>query len=124
MPGMKNTLTIRTEKFPRPPDKRENARRGRAGAVSQKADRLFTTNNSRNSSKTQLMVGPRFEGQVVRVHALGPRCLAELLAEIATATRQLELIADRVEAYAGLEPEKIRFVGADRFPPSVLGVVR
>ena len=68
--------------------------------------------------------GLRHERLITRVHALGPRPLAELLAEIAIATGEPGLIADRVEAYARLDPELVRALGADRFPPSVLGVVR
>ena len=66
----------------------------------------------------------RFERQIMRVHALGPRPLAELLDELATATGQPALIADRVEAYAGLDPEIVRALGGDNFPPMPLEVVR
>ncbi len=61
---------------------------------------------------------------VERVHALGPRPLGELLAEIATATGEPGLIADRLQAYAGLDPEVIRALGVDRFAPNVLAVIR
>ena len=60
---------------------------------------------------------------VVRVHALGPRVLAELLIEIATATGQPGLIARHLEEFARLEPEIVRAVGGDRFTPMPLGVV-
>ena len=72
----------------------------------------------------ELAVGQHLERMIERVHALGPRPLAELLDEIATATGQPALIADRVEAYAGLNPEIVRALGADRFPPMPLEVVR
>ncbi len=101
----------------------ENARRARAGVI-QRAGGLFTTYDSRTSCKTQLLAGPRFQRQVVRVHALGPRPFAEMIVEIATATGEPGLIADRVEAYAGLDPEIIRALGADSFPPMPLEVVR
>ena len=65
----------------------------------------------------------RLERMVERVHALGPRVLAELLAEIATATDQPALIADRVAAYARLDPDLIRAIGADKFPPMLMEVV-
>ena len=65
----------------------------------------------------------RLERMVERVHALGPRPLAELLAEIATATGEPGLIADRVEAYARLDPEIVRALGGDRFPAMPLEVV-
>ena len=58
------------------------------------------------------------------VHALGPRPLAELLIEIARYTGQENFIANRLHAYAGLDPEIIRALGADLFPPMPLGVVR
>ncbi len=68
--------------------------------------------------------GQRLERMVEHVHALGPRVFAELLAEIAIATGAPDLIADRVEAYAGLDAGLVRFVGGDKFPPSVLCAVR
>ena len=73
---------------------------------------------------TQPLAGPRFERQIEHLHRLGPRILAELLGEIATATGQPALIAGRVAAYAALDPALVRFIGSDNFPPSVLGVVR
>ncbi len=98
----------------------KNARRGRAGAVSQKAGGPSTTYDSRTSCKTQLLVGPRFERQIKRVHALGPRPLAELLIEIATVTGEPDLIADRLQAYAELDVVFLRAVGGDRFPPRMV----
>jgi hypothetical protein len=64
------------------------------------------------------------EHQVARLHALGPRPLFEMLAEIARSTGQPALIADHVAKYARLDPEIVRAIGADHFPPNVLGVVR
>ena len=121
---MKNVLTIPAEKIPRPPDKRENARLGRAGAVSQKAGGLFTTYDSRTSGKTQPLAGPRFENVVERLHRLGPRPTAELLSEIARHTGQSSFIAHRLEEYARLDRDILRALGADRFPPMPLEVVR
>ena len=72
----------------------------------------------------EIAAGQRFERQIMRVHALGPRPLAELLDELATATGGPGLIADHVEAYAGLDPEIVRYIGANRFPPMPLEVVR
>ena len=46
-----------------------------------------------------------------------------MLIEIATATGQPDLIADRLQAYAQLDPEIVRAVGADRFPPMPLQVM-
>ena len=72
---------------------------------------------------TQLLAGHRYERQVIRTHALGPRVFAELLAEIATATGQPAVVADRVQAYAQLDPEFVRAVGGDKFPPMLMEVV-
>ncbi len=112
----------------------ENARRARTGAGILKAGERFEYQHTNTDPEIQYqpsadecvrrLAGPRFEHLIERVHRLGPRPLAELLAEIATATVEPDLIADRVEAYAGLDPEAVRAVGADHFPPSVLGVVR
>ena len=90
-------MNIRTEKFPRPPDKRENARRARVGALS-KAGRLFAEHNTQTASPAQALAEARLDRMIERVHALGPRPLAELLAEI------------------------IRFLSADRFSPMPLQV--
>ena len=100
------------------------ARCGTAGADLSIAGKLFEGDDTQTASTVQPLAGPRFERQVERLHSIAPRPLGELLAEIATATGQPSLIADRVEAYAALDPEIVRALGADRFPPSVLGVVR
>ena len=39
-------------------------------------------------------------------------------------TGQSSFIADRLHAYAALDPATVRAVGADSFPPSVLGIVK
>ena len=109
----------------------ENARAGDADAV--KAGRHFTLEHSRDLSKKQhqprtddgfcRLAGPRFEHLCRQVHALGPRPMAELLAEIATATGEPNLIADRLQAYAALDAEIVRAVGGDRFAPMPLQVM-
>ncbi len=73
---------------------------------------------------TQPLAGPRFERQIEHVHALGPRVFAELLGDIARHTGQSSLIADRIQAYAALDPEFVRYIGGDNFPPMPLEVVR
>ncbi len=102
----------------------ENARCG-AGVL--KAGRRFTLKYSRDRRALQdsAEIGSaRWERQIERVHSLGPRAVAELLAEIAAATGQHVRVVDLVEEYARLDPELIRAVGADNFPPMPLGVVR
>jgi len=73
---------------------------------------------------TQPLTGLRFEHMVKHLHRLGPRATGELLVEIAHSTGQSSFIADRLQAYAALDPAVLRAVGGDRFPPSVLDVVR
>ena len=68
--------------------------------------------------------GPRWERMIEHIHSLGPRAVAELFAEIAAVTGQHVRVVDRVEEYSRLDPEIIRFLGADRFPPMPLGVAR
>ena len=68
--------------------------------------------------------GLRHERQISHIIALGPRALAEMLAEIAVATGRPDIVADRVKAYAGLDLELVRAVGGDTFPPMPLGIVR
>ena len=105
----------------------ENPARSATGGVRCFAHRLNTPEHRRNRRALQdsaRIDSPRLERMIERVHALGPRPLGEMLAEIAIATGQPNLIADRLQAYAGLDPEIVRAVGGDRFPPSVLEVVR
>ena len=80
----------------------KNARRSEAGVI-QRAGGLFTTYDSRTSCKMQLIAGLRFERLIERLHRLGPRPTAELLAEIAIATGQHAIITDRLQAYAALD---------------------
>ena len=103
------------------------------GAVSLKSGG-FETQHNRTTDETQYqpgsdertrcLAGPRFERQVVCVHDLGPRPLAELLIEIANLTDRPDIVADRVEAFAALDLAFLRSIGGDRFPPMPLGVVR
>ena len=102
----------------------QSARLGLADAELSKAGWPFGSDNTQTVSTAQALAGPRFERQVEHLHRLGPRAVGEFLAEIATATGQPALIAARLEEYFRLDPEILRAVGGDRFPPSVLGIVR
>ena len=88
------------------------------------AGRLDASKDTQTVSTAQGLAGTRFERQVLRVHALGPRPLGEMLAEIANATGQPAVVADHVEKYSRLDRDILRAVGADRFPPMPLGLVR
>ncbi len=102
----------------------ENARSD-AGAVSKFGG--FGSQYNRTTDKIQHQPrsdSQRFERMVERLHRLGPRPTAELLNEIMRYTGQSKFIADRLQAYAALDPEIVRAVGGDRFPPMPLEVVR
>ncbi|MCB4820751.1 hypothetical protein [Roseicella aerolata] len=58
------------------------------------------------------------------VHRLGPRALAELLAEIGAAHGCSAAILERLAAYRRLSPGMIRVAGADAFPPVLREVPR
>jgi len=72
----------------------------------------------------QSLTGPHFERQVLHLHRLGPRAVAELLIEIAHCTDQSGVIADHLQAYARLDPAVLRAIGGDKFPPMALELVR
>jgi hypothetical protein len=60
----------------------------------------------------------RFRRAVEQFHRLGGRALAELLAEIGAKFLIRQSIEDAVAGYvARLDPELLRVVGGDRFPP-------
>ena len=58
-----------------------------------------------------------FQRLVTRVHALGPRVLAELLATLGAEFLIRVSIERKLARYAALDPQILRAVGADRFPP-------
>ena len=62
---------------------------------------------------------PRRQRAVAAIHRLGPRVLAELLDEIGRHHGIADALEARVIRCAGLDPEILRAVGADRFalPP-------
>ena len=103
-----------------------NPAAGDGGASECLAGRLDAPDNNQNRRALQgsAEIGsPRFERQIEHVHSLGPRPLAELLAEIAAVTGQHVRVVDLVEEYAALDPAVLRAVGADHFPPMPPGVV-
>ena len=72
----------------------------------------------------EVVADMRFRRQVERLHLLGPRAVAELLAEIG-AERGITAIVDRkLDLYTELDPAAIEAVGGDTFWPSPLREVR
>ncbi len=66
----------------------------------------------------------RFRHQVLRLHRLGPRVTAELLAEIGAERSIMTLIDRKLDTYAELDPEALEATGGDRFWPAPLSEVR
>lgn len=68
----------------------------------------------------EIVADLRFRHQVLRLHRLGPRVTAELLAEIG-AERSITTIIDRKLArYAEIEPETLEVTAGDGFWPAPL----
>jgi hypothetical protein len=67
---------------------------------------------------------PRFCRLVRRVHQLGPRVMGELLAEVGAAHLIRFDIERRLEAYAQLDPAILHALGADKFTPIPLHLVK
>jgi hypothetical protein len=61
----------------------------------------------------------RFRRQIVHLHSLGVRPLAEFLVELADQTDGKSVILDLLAEYERLEPDAVRLVGGDRFPRRV-----
>lgn len=62
----------------------------------------------------------RFRRAVAKVHSLGPRVMAELLAELGARYLQRRAVEDAVEGYAALDPDVIRALRADEPLPPVI----
>jgi hypothetical protein len=65
---------------------------------------------------TDLVDDLRFRRQVGKLHALGPRAMAELLAEIGEQRACRTFIDQRLEAYSELNPELVKALDGDEFP--------
>jgi hypothetical protein len=64
-----------------------------------------------------------FARQVERLHALGPRALAELLLKLGQHLRMSEIEA-LVAEFAAIDPEVLIAAGGDRMPPTPLHPVQ
>ena len=65
----------------------------------------------------EVVADMRFRHQVLRLHRLGPRVTAELLAEIG-AERSIQTVIDqKLDRYTEIEPEALEVTGSDGFWP-------
>jgi len=62
----------------------------------------------------------RLERGVRRLHAQGPRVVAELLTELAERDDAVPHLLRRLDAYNALTPTMLRAAGGDRFAPRPL----
>lgn len=68
------------------------------------------------SLAADLVGNPRFRRQVEHLHSLGPRAIAELLAEICAEHSIRTVINRKLDRYSQLRPETLSAAGGDRFP--------
>ncbi len=76
------------------------------------------------SAAAEVVAGLEFRDQVRRLHALGARTVAELLAEIGTEQSIMPTIHEKLERYARINPKALRMAGGDTFPRVPLHEVR
>ncbi len=75
---------------------------------------------STGSAAAETVANLRFRRKVERIHSLGPRVTAELLAEIGAERNIRTVIDDKLERYAGLDPKAVAVTGGDDFWPAPL----
>ncbi len=66
----------------------------------------------------EIVADMRFRREVKRLHRLGPRVLAELLAEIAAERGIRVLVERKIDKYAELDPETLHVTGGNDFSPT------
>ena len=72
------------------------------------------------SAAAEVVADLQFRQQVARVHALGARVTAELLAEIGTEQSIMPVIKAKLRTYASIDPRALQATGGDKFwPPPV-----
>src|SRR3954451_1032246 len=97
---------------------------GRAGTRTGGADARDIARSSPNDHR--LRQSPAYREQVRRLHQLGPRPVGELLGEIVAAVPDAApILAERLNAYADLDPRLVDWLGGRDWlePVAVLRVV-
>ncbi len=73
----------------------------------------------------EIVADLRFRRQVLRLHRLGPRAMAELLAEIGAERSITTIIDQKLDTYTELDPETLEVTGGNDFwQPPLHGVER
>ena len=76
------------------------------------------------SAAAEIVSDLQYRQTVERVHSLGSRVLAELLAELGIERKIMPGIREKLERYAALNPQALHALGGDKFSPMPLREVR
>ncbi len=76
------------------------------------------------SAAAEIVADMQFCQTVERVHALGARPLAEMLAEIAVKHSIVPAITETLERYASIDPQALQALGGEKFWPVPIREVR
>ena len=76
------------------------------------------------SPAAEVVADIQFRQHVERLHALGPRVIGEMLAEIGTERSIMPTVAEKLRRYSNIDPEALRALGGDNFGPPPLHEVR
>ena len=79
--------------------------------------------NTISADKSQALARLRRQRHVEQIHRLGARAVFELVDELDRAHGLGDDLDRRLEAYAGLDPDLLAALGADRFPAAPLRLV-
>ncbi len=72
----------------------------------------------------EVVADMKFRRQVLRLHRLGPRITAELLAEIGAERGITTIIDQKMEKYINIDPAALEATGGDQFPAVPIHAVR
>ncbi len=75
------------------------------------------------SFAAEIVADLRFRRQMERLHRLGPRVTAELLAELGSERSIQTIIDEKVARYAAIDPSVVHVLGGDRFATPPLTVI-
>ena len=77
-----------------------------------------------DSAAAEIVSDLQYRQTVERVHSLGSRVLAELLAELGIERKIMPGIREKLERYASIDPQTLRALGGDKFSSTPLHEVR
>ena len=76
------------------------------------------------SAAAEIVAGLEYRQKIERIHALGARCLGELLAELGVEKSIMPSIHEKLDRYASIDPQALQTLGGDKFWPVPLREVR